>query len=81
MSTPLVPRLLAPLVAVGLMLCFTGVSAHADQVHMQAALDALRNARAQLAQAEHDKDGHRDKALDLVDRAINQTEMGIKAGR
>ena len=55
-------------------------SARADQPHMQAALQALQNARAELQAAEHDKAGHREKALDLVDRAIHQTELGLAAG-
>jgi len=50
------------------------------QPHMIAALDHLKAARSELEMAEHDKGGHREKALDLVDRAIAQTNKGIEAG-
>jgi hypothetical protein len=52
----------------------------ADQPHMKAALEALQTAKAELEQAEADKGGHRVKAIEAVDRAINQTRMGIAAG-
>ncbi len=55
--------------------------ATADQPHMQVALDHLRAAKGELEVAEHDKAGHRTKALDLVNKAITQVEMGIEAGR
>ena len=51
-----------------------------DQPHMQAALEALKQARQHLQEAAHDKDGHRAAALKAVDDAIKHTEMGIKAG-
>jgi hypothetical protein len=44
---------------------------------MKAALDALRNAKHHLDEAEADKGGHRAKALDLVNSAITETEAGI----
>jgi hypothetical protein len=52
-------------------------SARADQPHMQAALEHLRAARAELRVAEHDKGGWRVRALANVDRAIADTERGI----
>lgn len=81
MTTPILPRFVVTILAAGLLAFVSATGAHADQPHMQAALDALRSARAELQAAEHDKDGHREKALDLVDRAIRQTEMGVAAGR
>lgn len=54
---------------------------HADQPHMQAALDALRSAENRLQAATHDKGGHRQRALELVRRAIKQVEEGIKFDR
>ena len=50
------------------------------QPHMMAALEALQKARAELEVAEHNKGGHRDKALQLVHKAIEQTKKGIEAG-
>jgi hypothetical protein len=44
---------------------------------MQAALDALRNAKRHLDLAEADKGGHRVRALELVNGAITETEAGM----
>jgi hypothetical protein len=51
--------------------------ATADQPHMRNALDALRNARAELYAASPDKGGHRMAAIGHVDRAIAETRAGI----
>ena len=48
--------------------------------HMEAALNALLTAQTELKIAEHDKAGHRVKALDLVNGAIAQVRAGIAAG-
>jgi hypothetical protein len=53
----------------------------ADQPHMQAALDALRLAKRELEQATADKGGHRAKAIEQVNMAINQVEKGIQFDR
>jgi len=55
--------------------------ASADQPHMQAALDSLRAARAELEKAEADKGGHREAALRLTRDAIAQVEKGIEWAR
>lgn len=55
--------------------------ATAAQPHMGAALRALNTARGQLNAAEHDKGGHREKALGLIDQAIAEVQAGIAAGR
>ena len=53
-------------------------TAYADrQPHMLAALDSLREARGHLNQATDDKGGHRAKALNRTNEAINQVEKGI----
>ena len=49
-----------------------------SQPHMQAALESLRQAKEHLQQAEHDKGGHREKAIKNVDQAIKNTEAGMK---
>jgi hypothetical protein len=49
----------------------------AAQPHMQAALDALRAARGELLEAEHNKAGHRAEALRLTNAAITETEAGM----
>lgn len=48
-----------------------------SQPRMRAALESLRNARSQLLAATADKGGHRARALNLVDQAINETQAGI----
>ncbi len=53
----------------------------ADQPHMQAALQSLQEARAHLANATHDKGGHRVDAIQAVDRAIAQVQRGIDFDR
>jgi hypothetical protein len=54
--------------------------ARAGQPHMQAALEHLRAAQAELRMAEHNKAGWRIRALANVNRAIADTETGIAAG-
>jgi len=51
-----------------------------NQPHMKAAIEALEKAKMELAMAEHNKGGHRTKTIMLVNQAIQQTELGIKAG-
>ena len=55
-------------------------TAEADQPHMRSALQALRNAQGQLSIATHNKSGHRENALNLVNQAISEVESGIAAG-
>jgi hypothetical protein len=55
----------------------TGVAFAAYQPHMQAALTALTNAKAQLVAAVPDKGGHRDAAINLVNQAITQVKAGV----
>jgi hypothetical protein len=44
--------------------------------HMSAALGHLQEARAELEKAASNKGGHREKAMALVDQAIQQVKMG-----
>jgi hypothetical protein len=53
--------------------------ARADQPHMQRALQHLRAARAELERAEHNKGGWRVHAISSVDKAIADTENGMKS--
>jgi hypothetical protein len=48
-----------------------------NQPHMQAALHHLQEAAEELQKAEHDKGGHRERALDLTQRAMNQVKAGM----
>ena len=59
---------------------FAAGLAYAAQPHMEAALNALFTAQSELKVAEHNKGGHRVKALELVNSAIAQVQAGIAAG-
>ena len=59
----------------------TPLPAYADQPHMQTALRSLQEARAQLANATHDKGGHRIDAMKAIDRAIAEVQRGIEFDR
>ncbi len=52
----------------------------AAQPHMTAALSDLRAARAELNAAMHNKGGHRETAIGLVDQAMSEVKAGIDAG-
>ena len=52
-----------------------------DQPHMQAALDKLQSARSNLEAATDDKGGHRVKALEHVNKAIDEVQKGIEYDR
>ena len=56
-------------------------SAGFDQPHMQAALDNLQSARTNLEAATEDKGGHRVKAIDFVNKAIEEVRKGIEYDR
>lgn len=55
-----------------------GTAAAERQPHMRAALRALTTAKTQLQQAEPDKGGHREKALQRVTDAISEVQAGIR---
>jgi hypothetical protein len=58
--------------------CVGQVTARESQPRMRSALNALRTARSELNAAQNDKGGHRVRALNLVDRAIDQVQQGIR---
>jgi hypothetical protein len=57
------------------------LTTNADRLHLQAALDAPRTKEIRLQAASTDKGGHRQHALELVRRAIQQVEQGVKFDR
>lgn len=63
--------------AVAMFLLVPRISYAEDQPHMEAALHHLQAAAEELRQAEHDKGGHREKALDLTQQAINHVKAGM----
>jgi hypothetical protein len=57
-----------------------GVAVAQNQNHMRNARADLQAAWSQLNVATHDKAGHRANAMNLIDQAINQVNLGIAAG-
>jgi hypothetical protein len=53
-----------------------GAAACNNQPNMMTAINHLRNARASLERAEHDKGGWRVKAIQSTENAIRETERG-----
>jgi hypothetical protein len=73
------PWKLTSLLFAGLLAASVTTTAVADrQPKMQEALRLLGKARTTLKAANHDKGGHRVKAIELVDSAIAEVEAGIK---
>ena len=49
-----------------------------EQPEMTAAIQHLREAQGNLESASHDKGGHRERAIQLVNQAITEVEQGIQ---
>jgi hypothetical protein len=73
-------RFLAAVVIGALLVGGTVGICAADEPHMRAALEHLREAREQLEKAVPNKGGHREKAIELIDRAMGQVREGIEFG-
>ena len=71
----------ASLLVVVLVVGFVAGQVSAAQPMMQQALTHLRAAKRDLNKATSDKGGHRNRALELVDEAIEQVEKGIAYDR
>jgi hypothetical protein len=65
-------------VVVALVLLVPRFAFSEDQPHMQEALRHLQAAAEELQKAEHDKGGHRAKALELTQQAIQHVNEGIR---
>lgn len=75
-------NVLRTLLLVGLLLVgFIAGQLSAAQPHMQSALSNLKAARRNLDKASDDKGGHRQRAIALVNDAIDQVEKGIPFDR
>ena len=72
-------RMILVLTVISSALCFS--SARAGQPHMKEAIGHLQAARAELQRAEANKGGHRERALEAVNRAIRECEEGIRFAR
>jgi hypothetical protein len=56
-------------------------TAYAFQEHMFNARNDLQQGLNELQLAEHDKGGHREQAVNLVQQAIDQVNQGIQWGQ
>lgn len=68
---------LLTLVAAATVFCAPVAQAE-PQPKMREALADLEAARVKLEHADHDKGGHRERALELVNQAIAQIKEGIR---
>lgn len=78
-----ISRLFALTIILGLLsVPITAVASYDDddQPHMQAALEALQQAKHHLEEAKHDKGGHRVAAIKSIDAAIHHVKEGMEAG-
>jgi hypothetical protein len=58
-----------------------GSASAEPQPRMYAALEHLKHARIDLQQAPDNKGGHRARAIELLNRAIDETKLGIAYGK
>lgn len=58
-----------------------GCATASGQPHMQAAIDHLQAAKDELNRATADKGGHRERAITIIDEAIDQVQSGIEFAR
>jgi hypothetical protein len=69
-------QLMGALAIIAVMLALTPASPAAGRhPEIEAALDALQNARGHLMDAKHDYHGHRAEALKHVDQAIHEAQI------
>ena len=74
----LIPGLFILLLLIGYL---AGCASGGGQPHMQSAMDHLTSARNELNAAEANKGGHRERALGLVNNAIDQVQQGMDFAR
>jgi hypothetical protein len=74
-------RLHVSLLTFVLGLSLAGHAFAQPQPHMTAALASLESAKASLEKATADKGGHRVKAIELINSAIEEVKKGIEAGK
>jgi hypothetical protein len=72
--------IIAAILAAGAFSVLGAGTAYAVQLHMVNARDDLQQSLTQLQQAIPDKGGHRDQAINLVEQAIGQVNLGIQYG-
>ncbi len=71
-------RFLSLLCAIAFSAALTLPAFAEEQPHMREALAALKEAEKHLQEAQHDKGGHRAKAMTHVRAAMAQIEAGMK---
>jgi len=71
----MVKKIVIALIVVFLMGGAAGSWAAGHWMHFETALDDLRHAKMELEKGEHNFGGHKDKAIEHVQRAIEETRM------
>jgi hypothetical protein len=74
----MVRKIVITLIVVFLMGGAVGSWASSHWMHWETALEDLRHAKTELEKAEHNFGGHREKAIEHVQRAIDETRMGVE---
>jgi hypothetical protein len=69
-------RVFVAAVLAGAVLAMVPIIASAEQPEMNEAIGHLKEARESLAHASKDKGGHREKAMSLIDQAIEEVKAG-----
>lgn len=69
---------LGAVVAAGAVYATATPASAEPQPNMQAALTLLRGAKGHLEIATADKGGHRVKAIELTNRAIEEVQLGVQ---
>jgi hypothetical protein len=70
-------RVFAPVFGLVSMVAFGAGVAVANQPNMENALQMLRSARISLEHAPPNKGGHRERAIELINQAIQEVKLGI----
>ncbi|MEQ9619457.1 MAG: hypothetical protein RIG61_09820 [Deltaproteobacteria bacterium] len=77
-SLPFFAGVFFALVLFGTFNMFGSANARSYQPNMEQALGSLHSARVSLEVSSPDKGGHRVRALELVNQAIEQVRLGIE---
>jgi hypothetical protein len=74
----MVKKIVIALVVVFVIGGAVGSWASSHWMHLETALDDLRHAKMELEKGEHNFGGHREKAIEHVQRAIEETRMSVE---
>lgn len=79
MADPTRRDALAGTAAVAAGIAFASAAEATEQPHMDRAIEHLRQAKHALEGATHNKGGHRQRAIELIDEALVEVRRGKQA--